>query len=530
VFVESKAPLQITAGGRLASVFLAIVFFLTIAGPVTSQQASLIPDGQAIDDTPITTHHEITVKGKRMAYTARAGFLTLLDSSHQAKARIFYVSYTLDRGSDKTPRPLTFAWNGGPGSPASILHLGALGPRRAKMMDEYKTPPPPYEVVDNEDTWLTFTDLVLVDPVGTGYSYPTKPEFLKDFWSVQGDIDSIGEFIRLYMAQYDVGDVELFIAGESYGTVRASGLAETLAERHIPLSGVILMSLASVGPNSANDISPAFSIPSYAASAFVNQKLSPDLQSDFDATLKKAETWAETDYAEALIKGDRLTAEQRETVVAQLARFTGLDPSFVSRTNLRISADQFAHQLLRDKNLELGHYGANITYKLPSPNAPYDVSADPSLYSNGISAMIVPYLRTELGFKTDARYAGPWGGGWPSPATPRGDWTTFNWDYGSSRGSVDVMRQLADAMRRNPKMRVFVAAGYYDLVTPYFAAEYMVSHMGLDPSIRGNVVFGRYKSGHSMYMDKISLQQLTRDISEFMRTTQPAARPMPSVQ
>ena len=523
---------QTTSGRRVASVLLAAIFLLAVAGTVAAQQLSSSQNSQSFDDNPVTTHHEISLNGKRMAYMARAGFFTLLDSSHQAKARMFYVSYTMDRGSDKTLRPLTFAWNGGPGSPASALHLGALGPRRAKTMDEYKTIPPPYELVDNEETWLAFTDLVLVDPVGTGYSYPTKPEYLKDFWSVQGDIDATGEFIRLYLAHYDVGDVPIFIAGESYGTMRAAGLAETLADRRIPLSGVILMSLVNLGPGGggANDLEPALSLPSYTAAAFVNQKLPADLQSDFESTLQKAETWAETGYAEALIKGDRLTAEQREGVVAQLARFTGLDESFVTETNLRITVDQFAHQLLRNKNLELGHYGAQLTYKSASANAPYDLWADPSLFSNGISGLIVPYLRTELGFKTDARYAGPWGGGWPSPTTPRGDWTSSLWDYGPIRGSYDVMRQLAEAMRRNPKLRVFVASGYYDLVTPYFSAEYMISHMGLDSPLRSNVIFGRYRNGHMVYLDKTSLQQLTHDINEFMRNTQPATRPTPSVQ
>ena len=155
------------------------------------------------DAAPVTTHHQGSVNNKTLAYTARVGYLSLYDDFHELKARIFYVAYTLDRPGDNAPRPLTFAWNGGPGSPASTLHLGIMGPRRAKTMDEYKTAPPPYELVDNQDTWLTFTDLVLVDPVGTGYSYVTKPEYLKDFWNVSGDIDSIGEFIRLYLTHFD---------------------------------------------------------------------------------------------------------------------------------------------------------------------------------------------------------------------------------------------------------------------------------------------------------------------------------------
>ena len=311
----------------------------------------------------------------------------------------------------------------------------------------------------------------MVDPVGTGYSYVTKPEYLKDFWNTTGDIDSIGEFIRLYLTHYNQEDAPLFIAGESYGTTRAAGVAKILTDRRIALSGVILISmgnLAGRGNAGQEDLASALIIPSFTASAFFHKKLAPDLQTDLQATLRKAEAWAETDYAAALIKGDRLTPQEREVVVAQLARFTGLDPAYIAKTRLRISADQFARQLLKDQNLEVGHYGANLTSKVTNPNAPYDLWTDPSLFSNGTSGLIVPYLRKELGFSNDARYAGPWGGGWPSPVSPRADWTGQRWDAGTAgRANVNVAADLADAMRRVPTMRVFLAQGYFDLVTPY---------------------------------------------------------------
>jgi carboxypeptidase C (cathepsin A) len=483
-------------------------------------------------DSPVITHHQITVGGKLMSYTARAGFLSLRDDAHELKARIFYVSYTLDQPKRVAPRPLTFAWNGGPGSPAATLHLAMMGPRRAKMPDEYQTPPPPYQLVDNEDTWLSFTDLVLVDPVGTGYSYPAKPEYLKDFWNVSGDIDSIGEFIRLYQSHFDAADAPLFIAGESYGTVRAAGLAKILTDRRIPLSGVILISMGNLirATASNDDLAPALILPTYTAIAFFHKKLPADLQTDLQTTLKQAETWAQSDYIIALVKGDRLTGPERETVVKQLARFTGLDPAFVAKSNLRVSVDQFARQLLKDQGLEVGHYGANLTFKVPSETLPYDLWADPSLVSNGTSALIVPYLRSELGFNSDARYAGPWGGGWPSPKTPRADWTAFRFDFGPSGFNFTVAQDLADAMRRVPTLRVFVAHGYFDLVTPYFGAEYALSHMGLDMAARRNVLVKKYFGGHSMYTERATLTQMSKDFGEFMRTTTPAKRPTPSVQ
>jgi|SRR5579872_6169813 len=478
------------------------------------------------DETPVVTHHEIKLENKTLKYTARAGYLSLYDDFREMKARIFYVSYTLDQAN--STRPLTFAWNGGPGSPASTVHLALMGPRRAKTMDEYKSAPPPYELVDNQDTWLAFTDLVLIDPVGTGYSYATKPEYLKDFWNVSGDIDSIGESIRLYLAHYSAGDAPMFIAGESYGTTRAAGLAKILADRRIPLSGVILISAGNLaGRGGADEVSYALILPSFTASAFFHKKLAPDLQGDLQSTLRKAESWAETEYLTALVKGDRLTAQERENVAAQLARFTGLDPAFVARTGLRISTDQFARELLRDQNLEVGHYGAHLTWKIANPAAPYDLWSDPSLFSNGTSGLIVPYLRSELGFSADARYAGPWGGGWPSPASPRADWTGQRWNM---QTGGNVAADLADAMRRNPTLRVFVAHGYYDLVTPYFAGEYAVSHMRLDPALRRNVILQVYPGGHSMYCEKPVLHQMFLDIGEFIRKTTPAKKPTPSVQ
>ena len=493
------------------------------------------PNGMDLpDDAPITTQHQISIGNRALRYTARVGFLSLRDDFRETKARIFYVAYTLDGENDSSPRPLTFAWNGGPGSPASTLHLGVMGPRRAKTMDEYETGPPPYELVDNRNTWLAFTDLVLIDPVGTGYSYATKPEYREDFWNTSGDIDSIGEFIRLYLAHYEAGDAPLFIAGESYGVLRAAGVAKILTDRRIALSGVILISGGNLsgrgrGPGGA-DLASVLVLPSFTASAFFHKKLPRDLQSDLQATLREVEAWAETDYAAALMKGDRLEADERKAVSAQLARYTGLDPQFVAGTNLRISVDQFARQLLLAQNLELGHYGTHLTRKIANPGGSYDLWKDPSLFSNGTSGLIVPYLRSELGFFVDARYAGPWGGGWPSPKSPRADWTGVMWNRGSANANRNMNMDLANAMRRNPTLRVFVAHGYFDLVTPYFAGVYAVSHMGLDPALRRNVVFANYAGGHSMYTEKPVLNQMFLDVAEFIKNTTPAKKPTPSVQ
>jgi carboxypeptidase C (cathepsin A) len=271
-------------------------------------------------------------------------------------------------------------------------------------------------------------------------------------------------------------------------------------------------------------------LPSLTASAFFYKKLPPDLQTDLQSTLRKVEAWSQNEYSVALMKGDRLKGDERQAVITQLARFTGLDPSLIVKSDLRVNADTFARGLFREQNLELGHYGAHMNWKMTSPNAPYDLWLDPSLVSNGVNALIVPYLRSELGFSVDTRYAGPWGGGWPSPTTPRGDWTGLNWDRAGTNANINLGAGLADAMRRNPTLRIFVIQGYYDLVTPYFSGEYFVSHLGLDPAERRNVLFANYPGGHTMYTEKTTLHQMSIDVGEFIKNTVPAKRPTPSVQ
>jgi carboxypeptidase C (cathepsin A) len=473
---------------------------------------------QPYDDTPSVTRHQAVIGGKPLRYVARTGFLSLRDETNEVKGRIFYVSYTVEQPAGGAPRPVTFAWNGGPGAASSLLHLGGLGPKRVKALDEYQTPPPPFALVDNEDTWLTTTDLVMVDPIGTGYSYATRPEYTKMFWSVQGDIDSIAEFIRLYLTRYELTNAPVFIAGESYGTLRAAGLADTMTERRIPLDGVILISsildfrTSRFAPG--NDLPYILILPSFTAAAFAHKKLPAELQPDLGEALRQAESWAETQYAAALFKGDRITAAERQAVASQYARLSGLDAAFVEQNNLRVGMEQFALRLLSDRKQVVGHYDTRKTGKAPAQPQQYDPRLDPSLSADGTGDLIAGYLRRELGFQTDARYAGPFGGGWPTPTTPRGDWMSVRWDWGS--GEVERVSALKRAMVRAPSLRVFVAAGYYDLATPYFAADYVVGHAGLDAARRGNIAVHRYHGGHAVYMDKSVRQQFSRDILRFL--------------
>jgi carboxypeptidase C (cathepsin A) len=467
------------------------------------------------DDDTIVTRHQIALPGRTLRYTARAGHIPLRENtSGELRGQMFFVAYTVERAPGQPARPLTFAWNGGPGAASSLLHLGALGPRRTRLEGEPAGESGADGVIDNEATWLDETDLVFVDPIGTGFSRPARPEFGKMFWNIQGDVDSVAEFIRVYRDRYDPSLSAVFIAGESYGTVRAAGVAEALVSRGVPLAGVLLISGAFTS-QLTGDVRHALMVPSYAAAAFFHNKLPADMQGNLEDTLRQAESWAETEFAAALMKGDRLEGEQRQAVLAKLARFTGLDTAFLDRNDLRVDMVAFARQLLRDRQLVIGHYDSRLTVKREAPEGQYDPTTDPSLKSMGtITAPIRRYLADELGFRNDLLYAGPFGGGWPPATTPRGDWMSVLWDFG---GGMDRSASLKRALERDRTMRIFVASGIYDLATPYYATEYALSHLGLAKDTRANIRIVRYPGGHSMYLEAEDRLRFAQDATRFIR-------------
>lgn len=467
-----------------------------------------------LEDEPVVTHHKVTVHGQTLAYTARAGYLSIRDEEQVVHARMFSTSYTLDQPASAPLRPLIFVWNGGPGSNAALLELGALGPRRIEKRAEASRANFPSPLVDNEDTWLQFADLVFVDPIDTGYSYATSPETLKEFLNDQGDADSIAEFIRIYRSHYGVQQAPLYIMGESYGTYRAAGVAEILAQRKIPLEGVILLSsVLNFGP-SEGELSSVFLLPNYAATAFVQHRLAPELQGNLEKTVNDVQNWAETDYLAALIQGDRLSEDRKKAIAQKLARYTGVDSDTWINANLKIEPDQFAVDVLGADKLEyVGHYDTTVIGKLSHKGEPYNVDADPSL-ANGVDAIIYGYLRDDLGFKTDAFYKGPFGGGWPSPTSFRGDWTSVRWNRGTQ--FRDRASSLATALHSTPGLRVLVTAGYFDFSTPFAATEYTISHLNLDPRARKRIKFIRYEGGHAAYMDPKVRAQFANDVQAFV--------------
>jgi carboxypeptidase C (cathepsin A) len=460
---------------------------------------------------PIVTHHQITVGGRVLNYSATTGRLPIKRGDGRTEAEMFFVAYTLD-GQAKPGRPLTFAFNGGPGSATVWLHMGAVGPKRVALKPDGFMPPAPYHMEDNPYTLLDQSDLVLVDAIGTGFSRASDAENNKKFWGVKGDIEGFSKFIVLYLTRYERWSSPLFLLGESYGTTRAAGVAGYLADQGVSFNGISLLSIAlryqTLEDNKSNDQPYILLIPSFTMIAGFHHKLADDLASDLGKARQQSELWASTEYAQALAKGDGLGPEERSKVVADMARYTGLSPQVIDEANLRIDVPKFTHYLLLDQKLRVGRLDGRFTGVDP------DGLLDTPFYDPTESAVLPPftsvfqsYVRTELGYKTDMPYQV-----FVQDESFEKDW---NWGSGLD-GFPDTATALRQALVKDPYLKVLVMEGYYDLATPYYAANYTMDHLDLGPAYRQNISFATYDAGHMVYLPITGLQKLKTDLAGFI--------------
>jgi carboxypeptidase C (cathepsin A) len=460
------------------------------------------------EPAPVVRKHSIAIAGKTYNYTTTTGRLPITNDQGEAEAHMFFIAYTLD-GAPRN-RPLMFSFNGGPGSASVWLHLGELGPKIVKMQEDGGYPPPPFQLIDNEHSFLPFTDMVFIDPVGTGYSRAARPELGKKFFGAQGDIQSVGEFIRLWLTRYQRWNSPLYMIGESYGTFRAAGVAGYLVDRGVAFNGVCLISsilnyqTTRFAPG--NDLPFQLFLPTYTAIAWYHKRLPKDLQGDLREATKEAEQYAIGEYATVLAKGDRLTAAERQKAIDKLNRLTGIDKRFLEQNNLRIEIQRFTKELLRDKQTTVGRLDGRLT-GVEGLNGELSPEFDPSMTAirAPYTALFNEYARRELGYESDLHYYILGGGIGP-------------WDYG--QGGNNRYAETADALRsafaKNPYMKLYVGSGFYDLATPYFATEYTFSHMGLPAKYKTQITSKMFEAGHMFYIWKPALAALTKDIEGFV--------------
>jgi RHS repeat-associated protein len=459
--------------------------------------------------------HGIRVNGAELRYTAAAGNLLLKEEDGKVKASVFFVAYTKNDVADPSKRPITFTFNGGPGSSSVWLHLGAFGPKRVLLTDKGEPTRPPYRLVDNDLTLLGQTDLVFIDPVSTGYSRAAPGQSTKQFHGVQEDIQAVGEFIRLYTTKFKRWQSPKFLAGESYGTTRAAGLASHLQDQlGMNLNGIVLVSsvldFQTLRFDDGNDLPYILFLPSYTATAWYHKKLSEELQADRRRALEEVEKFALTDYAIALMKGDKLSEKESGRIAQSLAHYTGLSETFILRSNLRVPMHRFAKELLRGERRSLGRFDsryAGVDRDAAGEAPDYDPSY--AAVQGAYTATLNQYLRSELKYESDLPYEILTGRVQP-------------WDFGKAKNRyLNMSASLRKAMTKNKDLRVLVANGYYDLATPYFATEYTFNHLGLDRSLAGHVTMTYYDAGHMMYVERESHRKLQGDLERFYREASP---------
>jgi len=458
-----------------------------------------------------TSRHSVGVGGRTIAYTATAGTLTIRDDDGKPIASMFYVAYVADRAKGEAERPVTFLYNGGPGSASLFVHMGMFGPVRVLTDSPAATHNAPYTLTENHDSLLDKSDLVFLDAIGAGYSRPLGDTKGAAFWGVDQDIDAFARGIQRYITISHRWNSPKFIFGESYGTTRSAGLAYALQERGMQLNGVlILSSILNYGVRDAGfDQIYLTYMPSYAVTAVYHKKA--PTPPDLTAYLNEVREWTRGPYASALAKGHNISDAELDQVARQMSVYTGLSVQFLKEANLRVDLARFRKELLRDQRRTIGRYDSRFT------GIDADAAGEASEYDPSDTGMrpafvaaLHDYLERDLGYTSDLNY-------WPSGPNINRAWDWKHKAPGAQFASqvADTAQDLGLAMRQNPHLKLYSLNGLYDMATPFFGTEYDIAHMWLDPSVRGNVRFGYYPSGHMVYLNPDALKQMKADVAKF---------------
>lgn len=463
-------------------------------------------------ESAVRTQHSVSIGGHTIRYTATAGTLIIRDDKNEPQASVFYVAYTVDKGGKPGKRPVTFLYNGGPGSSSVWLHMGSFAPVRIETASPEATAPPPYHLVQNSDSLLDQTDLVFIDAVGTGYSRPLGKATGKDFWGVDQDISAFARAIQRYVTINKRWNSPKFLYGESYGTTRSAALVDALQDKGMAFNGVILMSSIlnyGIRQPGYDEIYIGY-LPSYAAAAWYHDKI-PNKPADLKGFLDQVRAWAQGPYAAALAQGQNLPPAEVDAIARQMSAYTGLSVQYIKEANLRVDLGRFRKELLRDQRLTLGRYDSRFTGTDPdAAGETPDYDASDSGISGAFVSAFHDYLDQQLHYHSDLEYRPTYGE------------IIKTWDWKHKAAGINrplpvayVAGDLAHAMRTNPNLKVLSVNGYYDFATPFFITEYDLAHMNLDPSLRGNLQFLYYPSGHMIYLNTDALKQLKTDLVPF---------------
>ena len=487
-------------------------FFVVVSFAQEKPKEKLLPKGEVFSST-----QSVTIKGKTITLATETGTVQLRDENDKPIA-LFGFTYYKKTGSNKN-RPVVFAFNGGPLSASFWLHFGILGPKRIEINDPSYTKPAPFKVVNNEFSLLDKADLVMIDPVGVGFSKPIGDSKWEDFWGVDQDIRSIGLFIEQFLIRSNAMNSPKYLLGESYGTFRNAGLVKHLQDKGITMNGVIMVSAVFelqhllFGPG--DDVSYLIHFPTYAATAWYYDKVKSKGES-LESFLNTVRAFTQNEYAPALLKGDQMSMVEKDAIAQKLADFSGLGKAYWLKADLRVTNGEFFQELLRDKGLTVGRLDSRfsgISEDLLAQTAFTDPQSD-AISPPYISAF-KNYLYNDLNVRKDLTYT-----------TSAGGRPNFKWDWNhggnviwNAQVAVSTLPDLTMAMKRNPNLKILILNGYYDIATVFYGVEHSINHMGLDTDLKKNIIMKYYEAGHMMYTHRPSMEKFKRDVDAFIDET-----------